>query len=158
MDLAIVTENLLVGTQVRSDEDIGLLQRLGVKGLLNLQDDKDLEAAGLRWDILWRIGMQAGIDMRRHPIRDFSPGDLLEKLPTILYELHQLLEEHDRVYVHCTAGINRSAGIVLSYLVLRRGMSLDAAYRLLKSRRPQASPYQALLSYLATPQRNGKSA
>lgn len=156
LDLAIITEDLLVGTQVRSDEDVNLLKSLGVKGLLSVQDDRDLNSAGLRWDILWRIGMKAGIDMRRYPIRDFSPGDLMEKLPGALDELQELLEEHDRVYVHCTAGINRSAGVVLSHLVLRRNMSLEKAYRLLKSRRPQASPYQSLLSFLGTPQEGGE--
>lgn len=150
LDLAIITSELLVGTQITSAEDLDSLKNLGVKAVLSLQQDQDYQASGTRWDVLSRLGVERGIEMRRHPIADFEPSDLIGKLDLCIGTLDELLRDVGRVYVHCTAGINRSSGVVLAYLVLRRGMSLDAAYRLIKSRRPQANPYRNLLDALAT--------
>ncbi len=148
MDLSIITGEILVGTQVTSAEELATLKRLGVGGLLCLQDETDFRRIGLRWEVLQALGAEAGIDMRRVAIVDFDPADLLEKLDGAVEELDELLRDYSRVYVHCTAGINRSTGIVISYLVLKRGLSVEAAYRLVKGRRPQASPYRRLLEEL----------
>jgi len=153
LDLAIITEELLVGTQVTSSEDLDTLRSLGVGGVLSLQEDRDLAAAGTRWDILQQLALQFQIEMRRCPVADFDPSDLIGKLDSCTAALAELLSEHRRVYVHCTAGINRSTGTVLAYLVMKRGMTVDAAYRLIKSRRPQANPYRNLLEYLSSRQR-----
>ncbi len=149
MDLSIVTKEILVGTQITSAEELDTLKRLGVSGLLSLQDESDFRRLGMRWEVLQALGAERSVDMRRVAIVDFDPADLLEKLDTAVGELEELLKENERVYVHCTAGINRSTGIVVSYLVLKRGHSVESAYRLVKSRRPQASPYRRLLEELS---------
>jgi len=157
MDLAVVTEELLVGTQVVSTEELDGLVSLGVGGLLSLQDDGDLNRAGMRWDLLQRAGAQRGIDMRRVAIVDFNPGDFLAKMDSAVEELDDLLRDYPRVYVHCTAGINRSTGVVLAFLVLKRKLSVDNAYRQLKGRRPQASPYRAVIDELGRRWRKARS-
>ncbi len=148
LDLSIITREILVGTQISGDEDLDAIRKMGVAGLLSLQDEDDLRRAGLRWDLLQKAGASRDIDMRRVPIIDFDPGDLVAKLDRCVNELDDLLSESPRVYVHCTAGINRSAGVVLGYLVLRRRMSVDAAFKLLQSRRPQVNPYRSLIAHL----------
>ena len=45
------------------------------------------------------------------------------------------------MYVHCTAGINRSPLTVLSYLVLVEEMRTEEALSFIGERRPQAEPY-----------------
>ncbi|HVA78593.1 MAG TPA: dual specificity protein phosphatase [Candidatus Binataceae bacterium] len=51
-----------------------------------------------------------------------------------------LIEEHlamgRRVLVHCEEGCERAPLVVAWFLTTRRAMNLDAAYALLKSRRP----------------------
>jgi len=148
LDLSIITDKLLVGTQVTTEEDLDTLKNLGVSAVLSVQSDEDLRHAGLRWDIVWRLGGARGIEMRRCPVTDFSPGDLIQKLDKCVDTLHELVVDHGRVYIHCTAGINRSTGVTLSYLVLKERMTVDAAYRLIKGRRPQANPYRHLLEHL----------
>jgi protein-tyrosine phosphatase len=148
VDLSIITNEILVGTQITSAEELDMLKRLGVGGLLSLQDESDFRRLGLRWDVLQSLGAERSIDMRRVAIVDFDPGDMLEKLDAAVAELDELLDENERVYVHCTAGINRSTGVVVSYLVLKKGHRVDSAYRLVKGRRPQASPYRRLLEEL----------
>ncbi len=156
MDLSIITNEILVGTQITSAEELDMLKRLGVGGLLSLQDESDFRRLGLRWDVLQALGAERSVDMRRVAIVDFDPADMLEKLDAAVGELDELLTENDRVYVHCTAGINRSTGVVVSYLVLKKGHWVDLAYRLVKARRPQASPYRRLLEELTERRRKDR--
>lgn len=148
MDLSIITSELLMGTQITSAEELDMLKQLGVGGLLCLQDDSDFRRLGLRWDVLRSLGAERGVDMRRVAVVDFDPADLLSKLDNAVGELDDLLKDNERVYVHCTAGINRSSGVVISYLVLKQGHGVEAAYRLVKGQRPQISPYRRLLDEL----------
>jgi len=46
------------------------------------------------------------------------------------------LERHQRVLVHCEEGCERAPLVVAWFLKTRRGMTLDEAYALMKSRRP----------------------
>lgn len=148
MDLSIVTEELIIGTQLLDESDFSVLSGLGVKGILGLQDDKDLGRVGIRFEVLRQVADRYGIEYRRCPIRDFDPGELVNRMPRCLSELDDLVTRYGRSYVHCTAGINRSVGIVLSYLVLNRHMTVKGAYDLIQSVRPQASPYRLLLEHL----------
>jgi protein-tyrosine phosphatase len=50
--------------------------------------------------------------------------------------------------VHCQAGISRSATVILSYLITRKGMSLREAFLLVKERRPQVQPNHGFFKYL----------
>lgn len=156
MDLSIVTKEILVGTQITSAEELDTLKRLGVGGLLSLQDESDFRRLGMRWEVIQALGVERSVDMRRVAIVDFDPADLIEKLDAAVGELDELLKENGRVYVHCTAGINRSTGVVLSYLVLKQGHTVDSAFRLVKSRRPQASPYRRLLEELSDRRRKAQ--
>jgi len=46
------------------------------------------------------------------------------------------LERNQRVLVHCEEGCERAPLVVAWFLKTRRGMTLDEAYALMKSRRP----------------------
>jgi len=153
LDLSIITQEILVGSQITCADDLITLKKLGVGGLLSLQDNEDHARAGIRWNILERVGREERIDLRRIPIRDFDPGDLISKIEECMAELDDLLRDYRRVYVHCTVGINRSPGVVISYLVLNNGMNVEGAYRLVKSKRPVVSPYRTLLELLGTTKR-----
>jgi hypothetical protein len=154
LDLSIITHEILVGTQVTALEDFDTLRKLGVGGLLNLQEDDDLKRMGLDWSVLAKAGMEKGIDMRRCAIRDFDSGDQISKIKGCVAELDDLISEYRRVYVHCTAGINRSPGIVMSYLVLKKSYTVAEAYRMIRSKRPQAAPYRTLMDALASQHRD----
>lgn len=153
-DLSIITSDILMGGQLVSQEDMLILKSLGVKGVLSLQDDRDLASLGIKFDAIRQMGLDHGIEVRRCPIRDVDPEDLVQNLPKCMAELQDLISEYGRVYIHCTAGINRSAGVLLAFLVNRRFMPVHEAMTLLRSRRPQVSPYSSLIALLergATP-------
>lgn len=73
---------------------------------------------------------------------------MLPEAVRMLYLLKHALGK--RVYVHCTAGINRATLTVVGYLTWVRGMPLADAEQLVKSRRPQAHPCVFKPLYQAT--------
>ena len=73
-------------------------------------------------------------------MRDFDPADQRRGLPTAVRGLYGLLRQGHRVYVHCTAGINRSPLVVLTYLTLVEGIGLEEAMTLLLRARPEVCP------------------
>ncbi|KAJ1503428.1 hypothetical protein HMI54_015014 [Coelomomyces lativittatus] len=52
------------------------------------------------------------------------------------------------IYVHCKAGVSRSATVVLAYLVRYQKMPLEDAHRFLRSKRPVIAPNIGFLSVL----------
>lgn len=117
---------------------------LGVTAVLNLQTDEDFE----RWKIDW-VGLVAsyeeyGIVVERVPIRDFDADDLIERVGDAADRLSRLLAVGHRVYVHCTAGQQRSPATVIAYLVRDRGLSLQQAIEEIQRCRPCAPDLEAL--------------
>ena len=62
-------------------------------------------------------------------------------LPEAVRMLYLLVSMGKRVYVHCTAGINRATLTVVGYLTFVLGTPLDQALAQVKAARPQAHPY-----------------
>lgn len=138
-DLAPFEPRLVVGACPTTLEDIAHLAELGVTGLLSLQSDADLEARGLSWSRLWQTYLAHGILASRVPIRDFDQRALQRHLDEAVAALDALLARDRRVYVHCTAGLNRSTTVVLAHL--SRAGGLEAALEVLLTRHPEAIPY-----------------
>jgi protein-tyrosine phosphatase len=54
--------------------------------------------------------------LRRVPVRDFDAAELRSKLPECVRNLDGLLSAGHLVYLHCTAGINRSPTVAMAFL------------------------------------------
>jgi len=108
--------------------------------MLSLQHDACLAEFSIDLDALHRRCRELGIVPRRHAIRDFDPTDMRLRLPGAVRALAGLLADGHRVYVHCTAGIGRSALTVLGYLTFVEGYSPDQAIGLIRTRRDCVSP------------------
>lgn len=61
-------------------------------------------------------------------------------LPDIVELLHSLLSSGHNVYVHCHAGISRSATVVIYYLMRYHGLSYSTARGLVQCYRPIICP------------------
>ncbi len=136
MDSDRILPRLLVGSCPENAEDIDRLRRdLGVTAILSLQTDQDhadLEIDGEKLEVRYQ---DVGIALRRCPVRDFDAEDLCRSLPDCVKALHELLGEGHTVYVHCTAGVNRSPSVVIAYLHWVQGWPLDKAFAHVMSRR-----------------------
>lgn len=62
-------------------------------------------------------------------------------LPEAVRVVNLLVTKGHRVYVHCTAGINRATLVVLAYLYFIQGLRRDEALKMVKQGRPVANPY-----------------
>jgi len=88
----------------------------GVTAVLNVQTDEDLAYWGVDLRELQSSFREAGIDIRRVPVRDFDPDDLRRKLPECVQLLAELLDLGHVVYLHCNMAVNRSPTIAIAYL------------------------------------------
>lgn len=136
-----VDSDLYVGPCPTEPEDSRALTAAGVGALLSLQTDEDLRALGLRWEVLWQGHVGAGLAVERVPIRDFDKRDLAAKVGDAVLAWQRLAETGRPVYIHCTAGLNRSPTVTIAVLASRHGLSLDDAAVRLMAAHPDAMPY-----------------
>lgn len=101
MDVSQVLPNLFVGSFPRSPGDIDRLGReFGITAVLNVQTDEDMTHWGLDWGLMESYYREAGVEVRRVPVRDFDPDDLRRNLARCVEVLDELLRQGHTVYVH----------------------------------------------------------
>lgn len=142
-----ITPRLLVGSCPKAPADLDVIRsQANVSALLSLQHDLCHANHGIDYRAMRDAGERMGLVMVRSPIRDFDAADARRNLARAVRLLDSLVRDHQRVYVHCTAGVGRSALTVLGYLVLVEGAMLEVALALMRARRPVIFPnVEALL-------------
>jgi protein-tyrosine phosphatase len=129
---------IVVGSAPWAPEDSEFVRRtLGATALLSLQSDDDLAARGLGWSTLWAIHMRAGLAAERVAIRDFEARDLARHLDAAIAAGERLLAAGHRLYLHCSAGLNRSPTVAVAIRARILG-TLDAALSELAAVHPEA--------------------
>ena len=127
---------LLVGTFPESANEVEMLQRHeGVTAVLSLQTDEDNEEARFFAEHPETLYADIGVKLRRVPVRDFDESHLQQMLPECVAVLRRLLDEGHTVYLHCTAGVNRSPTVAIAYLHWCLGWELDTAVKHVEQRR-----------------------
>lgn len=140
MQFDAVSAALFLGPYPQLPEDIDALKRQGISAVLNVQTDADIALRCFNYDELMAYYQKAAIDLHRLPIEDFNEADLIAKLPAAVALLKELLDANHRVYLHCTAGMGRSAAVAVTYLSLYHGQPLDKALASIKDCRPVICP------------------
>lgn len=149
-DLSCIRPNLYVGSALRSRAEIEELLAHNITAVLSLQTDDDLAKDGLRWEQIEEWYLSAGIGARRVQIHDYSAEAVITNLNAAVTSLRTLLDQGHTVYLHCTAGVNRSPTIAIAYLVRAEGRSVDEALDLVKNARYNVEPYRQALAHLRT--------
>lgn len=144
-----VRPHLFFGNAPRRPEDVGELAGHGVTAVLCLQTDDDLAQYGLIWSQIEEWYAQRRLITRRVPVLDFSPDAIVAHLEEALDALAALLDDGHTVFVHCSAGVNRSPTIVIAHLVRAEGLSPADALDAVASVRPSVQPYQQALDAIA---------
>jgi hypothetical protein len=132
--------DLLIGSCPWGRESLAFLRRLRVTAVLSLQHAECHRELGIDPAALGAAGAELGLVMIQRPMRDFDPPDQMRRLPGAVRALHELLKARHRVYLHCTAGINRSPLVALGQLSFVEGLSPEAAIAEIQRRRPRAAP------------------
>jgi protein-tyrosine phosphatase len=146
-----LADRLWVGSYPTNPEDFDTLKSLGVAAVLSLQTDGDIHASGLLPKTVWRMAMASGLDYERFPIRDFVEEAVRRAIVQAMGHLHalfELIDDDEAVYVHCTAGINRSPSVALGYAILRDGRSAEEVLDAARRARGEIRPYEAVLRAL----------
>ncbi len=136
MNLDQIEPNLFLGSCPDHADDVeSLRSKYAITAVLNVQTDKDMEVWGIDWATLQRAYERVGIVVKHEPVRDYDVDALQQQLPACVRALQELCEQGHVVYVHCTAGINRSPTIVIAYLHHCQGWELaDALAHVLRCR------------------------
>ncbi len=131
----IIPGRLWVGAFVRPG-DIAELKRIGVTSVISMQTDEDLQHCGISPQELASAYSKSGMSYVRLPVTDFDREELARSLPDAVAEIVRLLASPaNTVYVHCTAGVNRSATAAAGYLIRSRGITAWGALSYVTSRR-----------------------
>ncbi len=139
-----IVPELLIG-EYPMDSEIGWLKdNYRISAVHNLQDDEDLRIHGLTISSLRREYDARGIKLVWTPIQDGSADAMRERLEAALADLHSLIRDERRVYLHCNAGLNRAPTLAIAYLRAHRNMSLDEALAHVKKRRA-CGPFMTVL-------------
>jgi atypical dual specificity phosphatase len=131
----ILPKKLAVGSFPDSSNSVLQLQQMGIQSVLSLTEpDEKLIPPELAQHFVWR----------RVSIPDGHTGGIPN--PKHFAEALEILTawqpQHQPTYVHCLAGIGRSASVCVAYLVHSQGMSLAEAMRFVKQCHPYSSPDQ----------------
>jgi len=152
MELDQILPRIFLGSCPVEPGDIDRLKELGITAVLNLQTEEDFLFWGIDWPLLESAYQQAGIQVVRIPVQDFSPEDLRQKLPACVLALEKLLQGGHTVFVHCSAGVNRSPSTAVAYLHWHQNMPLQAALEYVKERRC-CDPYEQSIRLATQEQR-----
>ncbi len=134
---AEVAEDLLIGAYPQDAEDVAALRDCGVTRVLNLVQDIEYDPGGRDACVLALA--QAGIEEHRIEVVDFGnllPGHIELATRVAL----GWLDAGERVYVHCRAGMQRSATVAAAIVMLRDGLEAPAALDRIRARKPSANP------------------
>jgi len=107
---------------------------VGTRAVLNVCETKDPYRAEVhQWQPIPDLGPAPGIDWLRSQV-----------------EFIELQRKAGRpVFVHCRAGVNRSAMVVAAYLMWRDGISRDQALEVIQTHRPRAAPFAVYMGFLS---------
>ena len=135
---AEVGDDLLMGAYPQDTDDVAALREAGVTAVFNLVQDVEYELAGGR-DACATARGDAGIREERVEVVDYGnllPGHIELAAKTVL----AWLQEGERVYVHCRAGMQRSAVVSAAVVALHEGLEPLEALERVRERNPQANP------------------
>jgi protein-tyrosine phosphatase len=123
LSMHFITDSLMVGNQ-----DDALAPPLFVNAVLFLAAECPITPPG-------------GVAFECIPLVEFEEAD-----PLVMQRAVDWLERHEgeRVMVCCRAGMGRSVSIVMAYLCCVKDMSYADALKLMKARRPGATPLPRL--------------
>jgi len=140
----IMPGRLWIGSYIRPEE-AGLLKQMGITDIFSLQSDRDLVDYNISQEKLLKACALAEIALYRRPTADFDKRSLADNLPQAVEDLEKALRRQGaKVYVHCTAGINRAPTLAAAYLIKTMGWAAREAYDFVVARR-QCNPYLAVL-------------
>ena len=127
--LTWITKNLAVGHAPMSYDDFDSIRDQGIDGIVNLCEE---------FSDLHTLEENAGFEVFYLPITD-ERAPAIEEMEKGLEWLDEAVYLGKKVLVHCRHGIGRTGTFVTAYL-LRRGLGLKRAEKMLRKKKTRANP------------------
>lgn len=142
--VSAVLPNLLIGEHPTPGDAAWLRRAHGVTSVVCLQDEFDLASRAIDLPTLRQAYDACAIRFHHTPLPDGDLAGIAARLDAIVALIGDLIRAGHRVYLHCTAGMNRAPTVAIAYLHAHGGLCLGAARDLVKQRRA-CVPYMQLL-------------
>lgn len=126
-----VIDNVYIGNSRHSEEE---LISLGITYVFNISNNRYREYKTIK--------------ETQFKMEDHIDENIMSILPYIVENIKLLNDEGKKIYVHCFAGISRSATVVLYYIMLYHNYSFDAAFKFLRSKRVGIQPNHGFIRQL----------
>ncbi|KAG8898897.1 hypothetical protein FRB99_007078 [Tulasnella sp. 403] len=128
-----------------------IIPNLYLGSLSSVYRPNALESRGIK-NVLSALKGDLGLDPRliRYQIAldDFESSNLLIHLPPCIVFIDKVLEQGEKVLVHCQAGISRSPSIVAAYLIYKENIDLKTALEKIKAARSRIWPNDSFAKQL----------
>jgi len=139
-----ITTSIWLGNFIESS-NIDFIVNNNIKVIINCS--KDLPFYFSEKEVPYRYRIPVNDDKQ-----ETSIYEMYLYLPTIVNKIKNHIDNNHNVYIHCHAGMQRSACVVCAYLMCYHNMSFQESYNYLKSRRsivftPNINFKKSLLSY-----------
>jgi protein-tyrosine phosphatase len=134
---ADVRNDVLIGAYPLDSADVKVLERLGVRHILNLVEDQEYPE-GERPTVETALA-DSGIEETRMTLVDYGelPPAVLEQA---VNQAVDWLRAGERTYIHCRAGWQRSAAVAAGVVAVLDGVSIEEALVQVHTRKPSAVP------------------
>ncbi|ETV85038.1 hypothetical protein H257_02919 [Aphanomyces astaci] len=113
-----------------------MLESLGITHILNVTPTRKVDPVAGVPNFFEKDNV---FTYRRCALFDNQGEDILTSLDGCIAFIDQA-KFHGRIFVHCKAGVSRSASIVLAYLMKANAMPFDEALSFLQHKRPMVNP------------------
>lgn len=134
-----VTDRIMAGRNPLTCRDVEMLSALGITHLLDLREPQEWAAPKFGAEAIEEIE-RCGLQRLNLTVIDMKEPTV-EALDTACQFLEDTLKNEDnRIYVHCRAGMERTAAMLIAYYARRHGVSYDDALSKLREGRPIFAP------------------
>lgn len=130
-------DQLLIGAYPLDQDDVAMLDWMGVQRIINVVDDEEYRPGDR--EVVQAALEARGIEESRLPLIDFG-GLPSEAIESVVKETLGWLAKGQRVYLHCRAGWQRSAALAAAVIAVRDGLDVDRALEFVQIRKPSADP------------------
>lgn len=136
-----IRDDIFVGSCPMTTDDIDtIIGGTGVTAILSLQSDQCRAHFDIDLQNLVDYARADNVVLVNAPMLDFNIGDQRRQLPNAVRALHSLIDGGHRVYVHCTAGFNRSPLVILGLFTFVERQLPESALQTIRTAHPQADP------------------
>ena len=137
-----VTPRIMAGRNPLSAHDVAWMQKQGITHILDLREAREWKPPKFGHIALEAIE-QCGIQRLHLEVWDMNAPRPETFNAACQFIEEALLQPEGKVYVHCRAGMERTAAILIAYYAKAHAVSYDEALEALRRGRPILAPLPA---------------